>query len=112
VEGVYRSDNSIIDAVGPDILTFGEMVQLIGEKVGARRPLIPIPPRLALMAAQFLSPFVGDVILTPEEVEGLMAGLLVSKEPPRGKTHLADWLEEQKDRVGVQYASEIKKHYI
>jgi uncharacterized protein YbjT (DUF2867 family) len=111
VEGVYRTDSYIIDAVGPDIFTFKEMVQLIGEKIGAKRPLISVPPRLALLAAQFLSLFVSDVILTPEEVDGLMAGLLVSKEPPRGKTHLADWLEKNKDRVGATYASEIKKHY-
>jgi NADH dehydrogenase len=111
VEGVYRSDNYVIDAVGPDIFTFKEMVELIGEKIGARRPLISVPPRLALLAARFLSLFVGDVILTPEEVDGLMAGLLVSKEPPRGKTRLAGWLEKNKDKVGTQYASEIKKHY-
>lgn len=111
VEGVYRSDNYIIDAVGPDIFTFQEMVELIGKKIGAQRPLISVPPRLALLAAQFLSLFVGDVILTPEEVDGLMAGLLVSKEPPRGKTRLADWLERNKERVGAKYASEIQKHY-
>ena len=111
VEGVYRTDNYIIDAVGPDIFTFKEMVQLIGEKIGARRPLISVPPRLALLAAQLLSLFVDDVLLTPEEVDGLMAGLLVSKEPPRGRTRLADWLEKNKNRVGAKYASEIKKHY-
>jgi uncharacterized protein YbjT (DUF2867 family) len=111
VEGVYRTDSYIIDAVGPDIFTFKEMVELIGEKIGAERPLIPVSPRLALLAAQFLSLFVSDVILTPEEVDGLMAGLLVSKQPPRGKTHLADWLEKNKDKVGAKYASEIKKHY-
>jgi len=111
VEGVYRSDNYIIDAVGPDIFTFKGMVQLIGAKIGKQRPLIPFPPRLALLAAQFISLFVRDVVLTPEEVDGLMAGLLVSKEPPRGKTRLADWLEENKARVGAKYASEIKKHY-
>lgn len=111
VEGVHRTDSYIIDAVGPDIFTFKEMLQLIGEKIGTKRLLIPVPPRLALLAAQFLSLFVGDVILTPEEVDGLMAGLLVSKEPPRGTIHLADWLEQNKDKVGAEYASEIKKHY-
>ncbi len=111
VEGVYRTDNYIIDAVGPDIFTFKEMVQLIEEKIGAKRPLIPVPARLALLAAQFLSLFVGDVILTPEEVDGLMAGLLVSKDLPLGSTHLADWLETNKNRVGAKYASELKKHY-
>jgi NADH dehydrogenase len=87
------------------------MVKLIGEKIGAQRPLISLPPRLALFAAQFLSLFVNDVLLTPEEVDGLMAGLLVSKEPPRCKTRLADWLEENKDKVGAKYASELEKHY-
>jgi NADH dehydrogenase len=111
VEGVFRTDNYVIDAVGPDIFTFKQMVQLIGEKIGAKRPLIPVPPRLALLGAQFLSLFVGDVILTPEEVDGLMAGLLVSKDSPLGRTHLADWLEANKDKVGAKYASEIKRHY-
>jgi NADH dehydrogenase len=111
VEGVYCEENRVLDAVGPDIFTFREMVELIGEKIGAKRPLISVPPRLALLAAQFLGIFVNDVILTPEEVDGLMAGLLVSKESPRGKTHLGDWLEKNKDKVGVKYASELKKHY-
>ncbi len=74
--------------------------------------MLSLPPRLALIAAQFLSLFVGDVLLTPEEVDGLMADLLVSNEPPRGKTRLADWLRANKERLGVEYASELKRHYI
>jgi NADH dehydrogenase len=110
-EAAYSRDNYIVDAVGPDIFTFKEMVQLIGEKIGARRLLLPFPPRLALLAAQFISLFVKDVVLTPEEVDGLMAGLLVSKDPPLGRTRLADWLEANKDKVGTKYASEIRRHY-
>jgi NADH dehydrogenase len=111
VEAVYSKEDYVIDAVGPDSYTFKELVELIGEKIGAQRPLISVPPRLALLAAQFLSLFVSDVVLTPEEVEGLMANLLVSKEPPRGKTAFRDWLEENKSTVGTKYASEIKRHY-
>lgn len=111
VEGVYRKDNYVIDAVGPDSYTFKELVQLIGKAIGAQRPLISVPPRLALLAAQFLSLFVGDVILTPEEVKGLMANLLVSKQPAQGKTAFKDWLEANKSTVGTKYASEIKRHY-
>lgn len=111
VEGVYSKDNYIIDAVGPDAYTFKELIQLIGETIGIKRPLISVPPRLALLAARFIGLFVQDVILTPEEIKGLMANLLVSKEPPRGKTAFKDWLEKNKDKVGAKYASEIKKHY-
>jgi uncharacterized protein YbjT (DUF2867 family) len=111
VEGVYSSENYITDAVGPDSYTFKDLVNLVGETIGAKRPLISVPPRLALLASQFLSLFVNDVILTTEEVDGLMANLLVSKEPARGKTRFDEWLEENKASVGTKYASELKRHY-
>lgn len=111
VEGVYRKDCYVMDAVGPDSYPFKDFVQLIGEKIGARRPLISVPPRLALLAAQIISLFVRDVVLTPEEVKGLMADLLVSKQPARGKTAFKDWLEMNKDTLGKEYASELNRHY-
>lgn len=111
VKGVYSKENYVVDAVGPDSYTFKELVQLVGKKIGVQRPIISVPPRLALFAAQFLSLFVGDVLLTPEEVDGLMANLLVSKQPARGKTAFKDWLEANKFTVGKEYASELKRHY-
>ena len=110
-DAVYKSGNSVRDVVGPDIFTFREMVELIGAKVGTHRPLFKVHPRLALTAAQFLSIFLRDVMLTPEEVDGLMPGLLVSKEPPLCKTRLGDWLEENKTTVGAKYASELQRHF-
>ena len=112
VEVGYMKENIVWDAVGPDIFTFKEMAQLIGDSIGYARPLLPLPPRLALLAAQFLSLFVNDVILTPEEVDGLMAGLLVSKETPRCKTRLEDWLRENREQVGAKYASELGRHFV
>jgi NADH dehydrogenase len=111
VDAVYKKENYVWDAVGPDEFSFKEMVQLIGKTVTANRPLIPLPPRLALLAAQVLSIFVKDVMLTPEEVDGLMTNLLISKEPPRCKTSLRNWLEENKATVGKQYASELARHF-
>ena len=111
VEAVYQKENYIWDAVGPDQFTFKEMVQLIGETVGKQRPLISLPPRLALLAAQFMSLFVNDVMLTPEEVDGLMENLLISKESPRCKTSLRTWLKDHKATVGLQYASELARHF-
>ena len=112
VEVGGRRDNLVWDAVGPDIFTFDEMVALIGEKIGHPRPIVHLPPRLALALSQFISVFVRDVVLTPEEVDGLMANLLVSSEPPRCKTRLADWLETNRKTAGVVYASELQKHYL
>lgn len=111
VEAGESSNNLIWDAVGPDIFTFDELVRLIGEKIGSPKPILHFAPRLALMAAQTISLFVRDVVLTPEEVDGLMANLLVSPEPPRTKTRLADWLTENRNAVGAVYASELQRHY-
>lgn len=111
VEGVYSKDSYITNAVGPEKYTFKELIQLVGEKIGSARPLVSAPPRLALLASQFLSLFLNDVLLTPEEVDGLMANLLVSHEPARGKIKFSDWLEDNKNALGKKYASEIAKHY-
>lgn len=111
VEAVYKKENIIWDAVGPDEFSFREMVDLIGDRIGVKRALIPLPPKLALFAAQFLSLFVNDVMLTPEEVDGLTANLLISKEPPRCRTSLKDWLKEHRETVGKYYASELARHF-
>ncbi len=111
VQAGARNDNLIWDAVGPDIFTFREMTQIIGQHIGYAKILVAVPPSLALAASKIVSAFVGDVVLTQDEVDGLMAGLLVSSEPPRGTTHLADWLTENKDSIGARYASELARHY-
>ena len=106
-----RKEDIITDTVGPDIFSFEEMVRLIAAEIERPARLLKMPPRLALWASQIIGTFVGDVVLTKDEVDGLMEGLLVSSEPPLGKTHLADWLKENNHSVGMKYASEMKKHY-
>jgi hypothetical protein len=60
---------------------------------------------------RLVEPFVGDVVLTREEIDGLMANLLVSKEPPTGQTRFSEWLAQNQSILGVKYASELKRHY-
>jgi nucleoside-diphosphate-sugar epimerase len=111
VEAGEQSDNLIWDTVGPDIFTFDELVNLIAKSIRRPARIIHVSPLLALGASKILSNFVGDVMLTRDEVDGLMAGLLVSNDPPRGKTRLSDWLIQNQTKVGSKYASEIKRHY-
>jgi uncharacterized protein YbjT (DUF2867 family) len=111
VDAGGRSENLIWDAVGPEILTFNELVEMVAVRIGRVPRLVQVPPAIALTAARFASLFVGDVILTRDEINGLMAGLLVSSEPPRGETRLSEWLSENKSTVGAQYASELARHY-
>jgi NADH dehydrogenase len=111
VRAVHRDDDTLNDAVGPETHTFRELVNLIGVSIGRPRPILPVPPGLLLLVARLLSLALGDVLLTRHEIEGLMAGLLVSSDPPLGRTRLSDWLQENRLTVGTEYASELKRHY-
>ena len=110
-QSVYEHANSVLDVIGPETYSFDDLVSLIGQKIGCPRPILHLPAALALLAARMLSLFIGDVLITKEEVDGLMAGLLVSPDPPLGATRLSDWLAANRETVGVNYASEIARHY-
>jgi len=111
VNAGQQDDNVIIDAIGPDIYTFDELVRLIAEKVRSRARIIHLNPESALFLSRLIGYFVNDVMLTRDEVEGLMANLLISEKPPTGQTRLSDWLDQYADQVGNRYASELNRHY-
>lgn len=104
--------NSIRDAVGPEVFSFNELVCLIARHVGTKARLIHVPPAVALAMSRLLGLLVRDRILTREEIDGLMAGLLVSSGPATGSTRLTDWLAANASQVGSSYASEIGRHYV
>ena len=111
VNGAVQGDSLIIDAVGPDILTFDELIRLIAGKIQSRAKIVHLKPGLALMISRLLGAVLRDVVLTRDEVEGLMANLLVSEGAPTGQTRLTEWLEQNKLHVGTKYASELDRHY-
>jgi hypothetical protein len=51
------------------------------------------------------------VVLTREEIEGLMADLLLSKQPATGRTRFSAWLAENAIVLGSRYVSELRRHY-
>ena len=102
-----------IDAVGPKIFGFEDMVRLIGDSIGARARLLHISPAAAALLGRVMGLLVRDVVLTRDEIKGLMAELLITApgNPPTGQTRLITWLEENADSLGVRYASELDRHY-
>lgn len=111
VNAANCGENRIIDAVGPEIFTFNQLVKLIAERVGSRSRIIHLRPGLALLMSRIISVAVRDVVITKDEVEGLMAGLLVSRNPATGKTRFGEWLDKNRNTIGRIYASELKRHY-
>jgi len=106
--GRERRDE-VIEAIGPETYTFRELVELIGGKIGARRPIAGIPPALGAIVGRMLGLLLRDVVITRPEIEGLMRGLLHVDAQPAGTTRLSDWLDENAGRLGIRYASELAR---
>jgi uncharacterized protein YbjT (DUF2867 family) len=106
-----QTDNVTLDAAGPDRVTFAELVEGIAIAVGRRPHLVVMPPRLTLWAANIVSRYLHDVMLTRQELEGLMDELLVSSEKARGTRRIDNWLLTNADLVGRTYASELERHW-
>lgn len=111
VEAGQREDNYAIDSVGPEVFTYEEMVRLIAGSIGASVRVAHVGKRLGMLMTGLVGLVVRDVTLTRDEVEGLMADLLVSRGEPTGETRLSDWLAESGADLGKGYVSELDRHY-
>ena len=100
-----------VDAAGPDTYAFEELVRLVAEAVGSRARLVRSSPRVALGLSGLAGRLRRDVVLTRDELGGLMASLLVSGEPPRGRERFDEWLRGKGDRLGRRYVSELARNF-
>ena len=99
------------DAVGPETYTYREFLKLIKKEMGRRTALLPVPPALGIALGQLLGFFLGDVLLTKDELRGLMREKLISAEDPRGETRFSAWLKSNHQRLGQSYTSELDRHF-
>jgi len=111
IESASADGNTTLDAVGPETFTFQELARQIRQTTGGSARIVLLPSPLVRSIAQGMSAFLQDVVLTREELDGLMAGHLVSAEGPTGTTRLTDWMREHRDTLGRRYASELARHY-
>jgi len=101
--------NVVIDAIGPETFTYRELASCVGEIICKRRPIMPVPPSLGYAVGWIISKLVGDVMITREEIAGLMANLLYVDSPPAGSTKLTDWAREHASTLGLHYTSELSR---
>ena len=111
VDAGGQEDNLVLDAAGPETFTFDEFVRLVGQTMGSRTKIVHLPADLALGLSKIVGYFLGDVVLTRDEVTGLMSDLLISDAPPAGKTSLKSWLTINVATLGGSYTSELDRHY-
>ena len=111
LQAADAENDMIIDAAGPETLSFVQLVHAVRRATGSHAPILHVRPIAMAAAARALSVLLGDVVLTADEIKGLTAGLLVSHHPPLGQIAFTDWLNEHRDSIGHTYANELHRHF-
>jgi len=100
-----------VEAIGSETYTYRELVETISAAMGKNVSLVNVSPEVGLLLGKFVGFFMRDVILTRNELRGLMGNLLTSRQEPNGPTNFSDWLKENRDTIGGSYSSELDRHF-
>jgi nucleoside-diphosphate-sugar epimerase len=106
-----RKDTVTVDAVGPESVTFRQLVEAIRTAVGSRSVIVPVPGPAISVLASALGALLRDKLLTADEYRSMAAGLADSAAPATGTISVTDWIAEHGDVLGRQYASELDRHF-
>ncbi len=109
VEQGENKEDIVINALGPETFSYKGLVEAIGDIIEKNRPIISVPPAIGYIAGTLIGKFVDDVLITRQEIDGLMADLLYVDSPPVGKTKLTDWMRENAVSLGRRYTSELAR---
>jgi len=109
VEQGERTENAVIDAIGPETFTYRELVKEVGKAIGTCKPVVSVRPFSGYMLGKLVGALHHDVTITTDEIKGLMAGLLYTDSSPVGRTKLTEWLKGHASDVGRHYHNELKR---
>ena len=98
-----RRDEAIVDAGGPEIFTFDEMVTTIRDAVGSRSRVIHLPAFAVEMAGRALGVVLRDVLTTGEELRSTIDGLASSEGPTSAEIAFSEWARSHGDELGRAY---------
>jgi NADH dehydrogenase len=104
-----RTENAVINAIGPETFAYRDLVHAVGTAIGRPRPLVNVSPGMGCFFGKLLGVFMRDTFITREEIRGLMDELLYVTTPPTGKTPLTTWMQKNAARLGLHYASELNR---
>ena len=106
-----RTDTTVVDAVGPESLTFREFVDAIRAAVGSRSLVIPVPGVLIPVLAGALNIALRDTLLTADEYLSLAAGRADSAGPATGAIAFTQWVQAHGAELGRRYLNELDLHF-
>jgi NADH dehydrogenase len=86
--------NDVVNAIGPETFTYLELAKTIRRTLGLKRPIIHVHPELVYWSCRIIGLLMRDVVITREEIRGLMEGRLYVDAPPLGTTKLTAWIDQ------------------
>ena len=104
-----RSENVVVNAIGPETFTYREMVNAVGDAISRRRTLVNMPPGMGWLLGELLGWCMHDKFITRDEIRGLMSEQLYVTTPPTGKTPMTAWMRKNAATLGLRYASELDR---
>ena len=99
------------DAIGPETFTYEEFLHLIAREINRKVHFMNISSSLGILLGKLIGWVVKDVVLTKDELQGLMRNKLTSTQEPNGKTLFSSWLRDNKQHIGSEYTSELNRHF-
>ena len=111
VEAAAGPSGVVLDAAGPETMSYRELVELVRAAVGSRSVVVPMPSAVVLATARVLGLLVRDVVLTRDEISELTSSLLTSHELPRGEIRISEWLPANASSLGRHWSSELARNY-
>lgn len=105
------TETVVLDAVGPQSLTFRELVDSVRTAVGSHAAIVPVPARVLTAMSGALSLVLRDRLLTREEYQAMAAGLADSDAPATGKIIFTEWVADHGAELGRHYANELERHF-
>lgn len=103
------TDDVTVDAVGPESYEFAELVRLVARTVGSRCRVVPVPLPVVALVLPALGLLARDVVLTTDELRGLMAEYVHVDGDATCPTRLSQYLAEHAATVGRVYQSELAR---
>ncbi len=104
-------ETTVLDAAGPDIFTFDELVGLVRKAVGSPARIMHASSGITHGLGSLLGLVLRDTLITRAELDGLMEGLLTSRAPPTGKRRFEAWLSTEAESLGTSYTSETRRNW-
>jgi len=106
------AESSTLDAVGPESLTFVDLLRHIRAAVGGRTRIVHVPGPAFPPVTWALGRILHDTLLTREEYLAMAGGLADSDAPTTGDIRMSEWISRQGDTLGRTYAHELRRHYL